>query len=671
MASIPMGNFGFRTPQETGPSPTPRLDTQVGDAAQRLGAQLTAAGGQELHSLRAEDERRAREAQNMQVMLAHAGAQNDLNDAFRQVETNVLDGKVDKVEALSTWRDQQSKILEARLQGVPADRADLIREQMNGLRGRLEESLFATFRKRDQQEVAAGMVAMNEQLQRFALTDPASAVKQWNAAVETQAQAAGWTPEHAQRQKATFVENVTFNQFRRAGQQAMQSGSTEAIEEVQKRLAGPEGDALDPAKRNTLDQTLFGWKQSIDARRDRDAAKAEREWERREKKAQAQVDKADELAMAGHFMSPDFIADTSSMVQGTGLERQWQETLQSQQSISSFASRPPQERAALLNGARARAADPMVGTDPKTAKRLARAERIDETLRRKVADGDAWEAAQSVGVIRTAPQINIADPQGAIQAVGQRMADIDVVEDWAGQKVSPFQPAEAVQLAKIMKTLKPDQAASLLGQIGARVGDADRVAALARQVDKDDDTLSMAMLYANAKTTEGRYTAQLVLEGAQKVKDKAVRVDGAMESGWRGTIAKTIRGAYSNQDVENRMVQAAFLIAAAKDGDIDNAINLATGGIIERNGAKIPLPYGMKEREFSKRIEGVTVDTLVPQVPGGVVMAGPARVPLADFVRDLPKAKLVHAGQGVYNVQAGNTLVTDERGRRIAIQVTP
>lgn len=671
MARIPMGNFGFRTPQEAGPAPTERLDTQATDAAQRLGAQLTAAGGQELNRLTAEQARRDHEAENMRVMLAHAGAQNDMADAFRQVETDVLDGKVDKVQALSTWREQQSKILDARLKDVPPQRAELIREQMNGLRGRLDESLFTTFRKRDQQEVAGGMVTMREQLERFGMDDPAGAVKQWNAAVDTQAQAAGWTPEHAQRQKATFVEAVTFNQFRRAGQQAMQSGSTDAIDEVQKRLAGPEGDALDPAKRNTLDQTLFGWKQSIEARRDRDAAKAEREWDRREKKAQAQVDKADELAMSGQFLSPEFIADTSAMVQGTGLERQWQETLQSQQSIAGFASRPPQERAALLNGARARAADPAVGTDPKTAKRLARAERIDETLRRKVADGDAWEAAQSVGVIRSAPQVNIGDAATAVQVIGQRMAELPVVEDWAGQKVSPLQPAEAAQVAQIVKTLKPAQAASMLGQIGGLVGDADRVAALARQVDKNDDTLGMAMLYANSKTTEGRYTAQLLLEGAQAIKDKTVKVDGVAESGWRSQIAKQVRGAYSNQDVENRMVQAAFLIAAAKNGDIDNAINLATGGIIERNGAKIPLPYGMKEREFSKRIEGVTVDTLAPQVPGGVVMAGPARVPLADFVRDLPKAKLVHAGQGVYNVQAGNTLVTDERGRRIAIQVTP
>lgn len=671
MATIPRGNFGYRTPQGGDITPTAQLDTQVTDAAARLGQQVTGAASQELRHQREQDAILARQAENVQVMTAHANIQNGLNDAYRAVDADVLDGKIDKVAALSTWKDQSAQVVADQLKELPPQRAALVNAQLEGLQGRLENELFKTFRKRDQQDVAGGLTSLEESLQRFATTDPGAAKSQYRAALKTSGAAAGWTPEQIAKKGASFDEAVDYNTFRRAAQDAFQSNSTAALDEVQKRLAGKEGDGLDPAKRNTLDQTIFGWRQNIEAKAARAEDRAERQQTKRFNTATDTLNKGRDLVLNGAALAPDFIATLSEQAEGTGLESQVKELLAVQGTTSGFANLPAPQRAQLLESARAERADPARGFTPEKERQLKAAEQIQDNLQRKIDTGDAWSAAQSVGVVASAPLMNIASPEQALAVFQQRAANIADVETWAGKKVSPLQPQEAEQFQKVLRALKPDQAASMLGQIGALVGDQDRIGALAKQVGDKDGTMGMAMLYANAKTTEGRYTAQRILEGEQAIRDKSVRVDGAVESGWRGQIAKEIRGAYSNQQVESSVIDAAFLIAAAKQGDISNAINLATGGIIERNGGKIPLPYGMKEREFTKRIESVTPADFAAQVPGGFVQAGPARVPLADFVKSLPDARLVHAGQGLYNVRAGNTLVTNERGQRITLKVGP
>ena len=98
---------------------------------------------------------------------------------------------------------------------------------------------------------------------------------------------------------------------------------------------------------------------------------------------------------------------------------------------------------------------------------------------------------------------------------------------------------------------------------------------------------------------------------------------------------------------------------------------LATGGIVERNGFKVPLPYGMNEDDFTKRINSVRPADLAAQAPDAQVMIGSKPMPLDQFVATLPKASLVHAGPGMYNVRAGSGLVTNSAGKRITLTVRP
>lgn len=671
MAKIPTGQFGYRTPQGNDITPMARADTQVGDALTRLGNTAAAIGGNIMEEQQREARLAADRAAQAQTMTAHANIQNGLADSFDQIQADLLDNKTDKIGAEARWKEESKKVVADNIQGVPADRQQLVTAQVQGLQGQLQNKLFDTFRKRDQQDVSAGLVTYNEQMQRFASTDPAAAVKQYSTYVDQMGPGAGWTAEKIAKEKQTFTEGVTFNQFRRQGQAAMQSGSMGAIDEVQKRLAGPEGDALDPAKRNTLDQTLFGWKSQLLARQEAAQNRADRQQDKRDAAAVKSVNAISDIVATGGLVSPDLIAQTAADVQGTPAEAQFRQTIEIQRAAGGFGSKSLPEQGRILAQIATERTDPNVGTTPEREKVFNTLKSINARQQKMLDDGEAWKLAASNGTIREAPLVNIADPQGALAVVQQRMAQIGDVEAMAGRPVSPLQPQEAEQMGKLLRTLKPDQASTMLGQLGGFIGDQNRIAAVAKQLGDKDGTLGMAMLYANAKTSEGRYTAELILQGEQAIKDKVIKVDGAAESGWRAEISKRVRGAYSNQEVENNVVEAAFKIAAAKGGDVDNAINLAAGGIIERNGGKIPLPYGMKEPEFEKRLSAITPGNLEAQAPGGVVIVGPNRLPLADFVKTLPDARLVHAGQGLYNVRAGNQLVTNERGQRITLKVSP
>lgn len=690
MPRIDMGQFGYRTPQGADRSPVAGFDPTPGNAAMGLGQQVAESGLRLVHQaqqIESEEVRRAREADERaaqaRVSLAHVNIQNGLADEMDALNRDVLAGKEsDKIAATDRWAQNSQKLIDQQLAGLPADRAGLVAAQAKGLQSRLRNGLFDTFAKRDEQDAIAAVYSAEEGLQRYAMRDPASAIQQHSMLIDGSPLA----PELKAKRKQTFVEGVHYNVFRQAGQAAFQADSIEGLDAAQRRLAGPEGDAIDPAKRNSLDQFFFGLKTQIQTKRDRAAARADKEQERAENRAIDGLNSMGSVIESGALVSPDLMQRTVQHLTDAGsppeLLQKYRGMMEAQTEGARFMALPAAQRTDAMDMLRTDRQDPAKGATPQSEKRLQRLERMDSEARRRVDDGDAWGAAASSGAL--AQPVQSLSPEAlqnptAIQGVVQeRMQQISAVETWAGKKVSPLQPAEAAAVGQVLRALKPDQAASMLGTLGGFIGDPDRIAALGKQLGDKDKTLGMAMLYANAKTTLGRYTAEAILLGQQAIRDKTVKADGAAETGWRATIAQQVRGAYSNREVEDSMVDAAFLIMAGrakdetlKDTSIEKAIELATGGITERNGVKVPRPYGMTEKDFTKRLDSLSEADLRDQAPNGVVFAGSHQIPLAEFVKSLPQAKLKHAGQGVYNVTAGQQLVTDGNGRRISIKVGP
>lgn len=419
-----------------------------------------------------------------------------------------------------------------------------------------------------------------------------------------------------------------------------------------------------------------GYVNAQTAAAERAREKAEREQEKREKVGKEAYDSMSALLTEGKIPSPEFISEVADKTAGTAFAVPFMARIKEQGNDARFATKPLAQQEAELEQMRARAATPGVGTDPTEHAEYERRLRMNASIRRD-ADQNAWQAAQERGVIVRAPEVPLNSVGDAQTLIGQRMRNITDVEDWVGKPVSPTQPDEAAQIGRMIRALPPDQQSTALAAFGKTIGNADRISAFAKQMSEKDKTMGMAMSYANSGTTEGRLTSELILRGDRALRDGTAKVDQAKETGWRAEIAKEIGDATYNQDVRQQWIDSAFYIQAAiaADGggtDIRRAVNLATGGLRQqRDGSKIPRPYGMDDDTFTQRIAAIKPTDIAVQAADGQVFSGATAIPLDRFIQQLPQSSLVHAGQGKYAIRAGQGFVTNSAGQRITLDLNP
>jgi hypothetical protein len=131
----------------------------------------------------------------------------------------------------------------------------------------------------------------------------------------------------------------------------------------------------------------------------------------------------------------------------------------------------------------------------------------------------------------------------------------------AGKPVSPFDAKEAEQIRSTLETLPPKQRSQAVSTIAQSVGP--RLAgAVAEQLDKQDKPLALAFAMAGSQTTNNRYTSELILKGAQAMKDGAVMKDDKKVTGWKASIASAVDGAFANEKAASAVKDAAYYIAA-------------------------------------------------------------------------------------------------------------
>ena len=220
----------------------------------------------------------------------------------------------------------------------------------------------------------------------------------------------------------------------------------------------------------------------------------------------------------------------------------------------------------------------------------------------------------------------------------------------------------------MINILPVEQRSTAIAQLAQTLGP-QQAAALGRQLAPKDKALGIAIGMAGAKTSAGRYTSELVLRGAQAMRDKSVQVDNRAMTGVRARVAEEIGNAYPNQELRETMIEAAVLaqygLEAEGSGDLSRAVRLVTGGIVERGGSKVPLPYGMNAETFDQRLRSLTpLDLRTAQV----VVAG-QKLSTYDFLQQLGDAPLIHAGQGRYAVQAGGGLVQRPDGKPLILEI--
>lgn len=646
------------------------------------GAQARALGGlgeavaQTGASIGAQIRQQQEETDRLTAATTLANLGNSLADIHTQTAQGIEDGSIPANEGLMKFNEQANQAFADMTSGMDERQRSVLNAQFVQNSGRLRQSLGGTILKRKQSETKAGLLKNGEALDRLAMRDLPGAMAQSDQVWDSIGPAAGYDPAQIAALKQQRKETMAFNFGSNLLQGAAKNGNLEGVNQAEAWLNSDAAAGMDPAKRSHLQTMAIGYRNGILAANERQQAKLDREKEAREQFAVDSYNKAFDLSDKGHYFSTETIAQTTEAVQGTAMQEPWRQLLQSQQQTAGWATLPLVEQRAQLERMRSAAANPKIGVSTVEDSVYNQRAKITASLQNETKE-NPWQAAQGAGYIQDAPEISIGNINDAQAVITKRMQQIGSLEKWTGFRVSPLQPNEAESLSKVLRALPPDQAASALSGFGDSIGNAERLAAFGDQLAKKDRPLTLAMMYGSSKTSNGRLTSELVLRGSQAIKDGTAKIDTAKETGWKAEIAKQIRGATPSEVVAQDWIDSAYFIQAAKYAengsvDIPNAINLATGGIIKnRDGTKIPLPYGMKENQFEDRIGALKPVDFQAQALDGNVYSGSTAIPMDQFIDQLPKSSLVHAGQGRYNIRAGNGFITNAKGSRIVIDLNP
>lgn len=669
MPTIPMGNFGQTVAQpQRATRAVPNIGGtqalgQVAETVQGIAVDQMAA--QTRLDLQAKETEAQTNAGRVRVKTI-----NDAADLSDEISRGILDGTISKDKAAEEWSARFKDLTAGRLDGMDPRYAGPLQVAFEDLQAKGLNGVRDTLTKRDQQDTQANLLTLGEEYQRMAAKDRPRAVLEYTAQVDAMGPRAGWTPEQIAQKKQQFREGTAYTQA--FGLVRGSANSLDGVRKARQALASDGFSDLDPQRRAALDAQLDGYETNILQRQEIAAQRAARQQEAKLNRARATFEASQARVFAGVPDSPDQIAITTQALAGTPFLDTYKQLQQQARQIGGFAAQPVQVQRSALDQVNAQIAKQ--GASEELIKRRDMLQRALDASENDIKE-DPLRAGLKRGVITDLPAIDTRSVDGFARSVVSRLQQAQVVQTWAGRPVSPLTSDEAQQFAQTLAALPVQQRSTALATIGTQLGP-QASAGLAEQIDKQDKALALALQYGSSKTTAGRYTSELILKGQAAIRDKAVKVDAAAESGWKGQITKLVDGAYANERQAADVREAAYLITAgmAAEGSVDpaRAVRLAAGGeIVEHNGKKVPLPAGMSQGDLEARLRSLKPQDFTNQAPGGVVRVGGQETTVDAFVSALPDAQLISIGRGRYAVQAGGRVVTNAQGRPITVTAKP
>lgn len=668
MATIPRGEqFGqvVARPTRYNETQLPRaaFGEGIADAMQQAGGQMVAEEQRQqiLADRQAKATRDAAERARAAVGLTNM--ENDLDLLGDEVAEGVRTGQIDKASAVEEFRRRAQERVTTGLDGFPQEHAGMAQASINGRMGRLTRTVTRAVTQRDQSDVRAGIDQRLEQAQRLYLTDPVKADAMADNALEHLGPQSGLDAAQLQKLRQGWRENTRLNKAQSLLTAARRDNA--ALAEFEKRLGGDEFADIDPGRKTALLNQVEGFRVSNIQRAEAAARQAQAQQERYLRNAEAEFNGAQALITQGKVLSPEYIERVTRSTRGTPYAAALSESLKQAPERTAFGVQPLAVQQATLNQVRAQLN--ATGTNPEAEKRLNNLQKVYDQARRDYAE-EPLQAALERGILQQIAPVNTQNVAGLVQTIGARIEQASLTAQQTGAPVSPLLRQEAEQLGNMINVLPVEQRASAIAQLSQVLGP-QQAAALGRQIGPKDKAIGIAFGLSGTKTTAGRYTSELVLRGAQAMRDKAVKPDNTAVTGIRARVAAEIGDAYINQELRETMVEAAVFaeygLQSEGSGDLRQAVNLVTGGITERGGRKVPLPYGMDASVFDQRIKSLTpTDIRTAQV----VVNG-AKVSAYDFLGQIGNAPLIHAGQGRYAVQAGDSLVQRPDGKPLILEI--
>jgi len=683
MAQIPIGNAGFRVPSG---APTPRVGDGpgLGDAlvqAGRVGSAVAEDMRQEEAARVREEVRVAREqaaevrAARRQQAQIDAGtrsmqAELDMEDLQAQLAERLRAGTIDQDQYASDLSAGIQKIRGAALKDADPEWAPLVEKSLIGAHKKTERAARATITDANRRAVGAKITEATELLGRAAISDPEAAIRRADALYDGAAGTLG--ADAVAKGKAAFREQAWRSHYLR-GIEANRD-NPQGLDALRGRISGTA--ALDPNQQTAL-------LTAIDTRQQLLVNRGQADAERRDRKAQQAFDALQALDAQGLPADPAFLSATLGKLKGTPYEEAARQIVNGSAATAQFGALPVAQQDAVLAGEYAKAREG--GLTPARAKHLKKLEGIRDASQRAYKD-DPWQAALERGQIDPPAPLNLSSPEAAMESLTERMAQAPTLDRLAGRQVTPLKPDEARVLGDMLERMPIPERTRFLGGIGKVIGGR-RLEDLSRQLGAKNNELGIAaaMEAHQFRTQSGRSVAELYLQGQEAIAKKVVSPEDMRAAPARSELYELIGDAYTSPAARDAAVDVSLALwagqrAAGQRPSAEGVVRLATGGIMDVNGRKTPMPYGWTEDEMRQAINRVD-GAMIAAAAGGAEPGAPAKgnetrvrvggslMTASDLAAQIGSVQFRSAGMNRYVLQVGNQIVTREDGRPFAVSL--
>lgn len=617
MPQIPLGNFGqVNVQQET---PQNRV-IQVDDRAQSQAAQQAASTVQNvalgyLDQVNKEDQ-----------ALSRVKASNALIDRESQIKTIAAD--LD--EQMRTGKlsyDKSEEAYNAAVAQLPAlDTPGLDQAQQGEIGNSLKR---LQLRGLDKVREASGkgriLAAQSDLTSRMDMLGkdaamPGANVDQINARMDAEdidvagrlAFGEAWSSKKQEFKDSNWTTHAT----QRVIEARESLGSLQKVEHDLTSEDGFYAKKLDPEKRNQLLNTVSGRIFQVKEQQQRQAEmremKAERVLTQMDRQASTGIPPtpADQqrwkAALSGTSMAGEFNARMGEMVESQKLLRQ---------PIAVQQQYVDQMRLDMAkNGA-------SVTQQANVARLQSAIDNNIKLLRDNPLTFNAMRTGQDVAPLDVS---SITTPEGQArlgEQIAERFDVVNSVRKAYGPEVArvPFKPEEVALLSSVMTQADDATKLQLLGSIAASSPTgADYAAAIKPLVADQPITVLAGMAqFRGLKGQDGTDVPKMLLAGGKVLKDKSVPLpkDNIFREAFEEHIGTAMAPGTPQREQAFLAFKSLYAGTAAAKGvvygegeDLDSdtakaAIDMATGGISERGGAKVIKPYGMADDAFDKVVD--------------------------------------------------------------------
>lgn len=625
----------------------------IGESMQRAGQQMQQADEQERREQMMEQRQAmaVREAEQRSKALARLKmGQDDLLQAADEVGQGIASGQIAKEGAAQAWRDRVNEVTTATLADTPEDHRQAVQLDMAARANRLDRAVGQAVLKRGQADTRANIGQILESAGRQYMADPQGAESLALTTLRDLGPVAGMAPDEIAKTGQRWQETTRAAKGYSLITEARRDNKS--LDVAISRINSDEFAALDPQRKAEILNQAEGFRVSNIQRSEAAARAAQARHEHMLRTAEAAYTAATGIVQTGKMLSPEYIQQLTTATAGTPFAQALPELLRQAPERSAFGMQSLQDMDRAILDERGRLNTG--GTNPAAERRIQQLESIRDQARKDY-EADPLPAAQERGLLGQITPLDTSNVQALVSGLSGRLDQAALVSQQTGRTESPLLKTEAEQLGRSLSVLPVTERAAAVATLAGALGPK-MAAAMGRQMSPKDDALGLALAMAGEKTTQGRYTAELVLRGQQAKKDgtstKGSKQPEMVASKWGAAVAEYI-GDSMPQGVGDQVRNAAVLIAhgiASEQGgelsgkDLDRAARLAVGGdVIEYNGRKVPLPAGIDEDALTKRMRNVTAaDT------GGDVLAGGRRMTAAEFSAVARDAPLMAVGKGQY-----------------------